>query len=62
MSQPNQNQKTPPKSPLPVLNQAQHPHSSPQLTDAHVKEVVMDTLIELNLIQRTLKKKAIKLE
>ncbi|MCW3984252.1 MAG: hypothetical protein NWE96_09705 [Candidatus Bathyarchaeota archaeon] len=63
MTQPNPNQQTPPKAPVPASNQAHPPHPTfPQPTDARIKEVVMETLIELDLIGRAQKKKAITLE
>jgi hypothetical protein len=63
MTQPNQNQQTPQKPPVP-FNGAQPPqfHPQPQLTEEKVKEVIMETLIQLNLVPHAQKQKAITIE
>jgi hypothetical protein len=63
MTQPNLNQETPPKPPMPVFNQAPRPIPVTQhLTEERIKEVVVETLIAFDLIPKTQKKKAITIE
>lgn len=65
MTQPNQNQQAPQKPPVPSFNRAQTPQfhpQTPQLTEERIKEVIMETLIKLDLIPRAQKKKAINIE
>jgi hypothetical protein len=62
MTQPNTNQQTAVKPPVPV---SQAPHPTPQqpfLTEARAKEIIMETLIQLKVVPRVEKKKVINLE
>jgi len=64
MTELNPNQQTPQKPSLPSFNQAR-PTIQPQmqqLTEEKIKEVIMETLIQLNLIPHVQKKKAINIE
>jgi hypothetical protein len=63
MTQQNLNQQTQQKNQVPASNQAQQPHFTQKpVTEANVKEIVIETLIQLDLIPRAQKIKAIKIE
>jgi hypothetical protein len=63
MTQTGVNQQTTAKTPVPNFNQAQHPiQPQKQLTEENIKEVIIETLIQLDLIPLAQKKKAITLE